>query len=334
MYMANHFGIRLFLFSGNDINFKSKTIDALFIEYGISMRNTTLFPHLLDNSQAIGRESTREAFTKAGTILVQPFVKPSKMQTFQLLLENKRFNELLIPHFLLDGPELLEKYLREFNRQIVMKPEKGSGGIGVMKISKKNNKYHIISENELTVLSKNEWIACSNALFQKKRYIVQPYIQSRTKSGAPFDIRIHARRGKGGNFIVDYAPRIGNPAGIVSNMHSGGYTLPIDIFLKLEWGETAKEIQAGLSEIGDTFPEYYQSFFDQTTSFVGLDIGIERIAKNGFRFRLFEVNAYPAFCPGIIIKDAVTQFEYYRYLYEKYYPNDQVRQRDVLKPAQ
>jgi UDP-N-acetylmuramoyl-tripeptide--D-alanyl-D-alanine ligase len=321
MYTANHFGICMFLFSGKDVDFESKTIEALFMKDGRQIRKTTPFPHLLDNSQDFSKKSLRDAFTEEGTILVQPFVKPSKMRTHRLLLRNKRFSELLIPHFLIDESESLKKHLLEFDGQIIAKPENGAGGIGVMKISKESNDYHIISGNNLKVLSESELVAHMDALFKEKRFIVQPYIRSLTKSGEPFDIRIHARRGKGGDFVVDYAPRIGNPAGVVSNMHTGGYTLPIDTFLKLEWGGVAKEIKTDLNEIGNTFPEYYQSFFDEITSFVGLDVGIERIAENGFRFRLFEVNAYPAFCPGVITKDAVTQFEYYRYLYEKYHQN-------------
>jgi UDP-N-acetylmuramoyl-tripeptide--D-alanyl-D-alanine ligase len=319
LYIADHFGVRLFLFSSADVDFESKTINALFMEEGKQLRKRTPFPHLVDNSHSFGSRTLRHALTEAGVILVQPFSKPSKMRTYNLISKNKRFSELLIPHFLLDKPESLEEYLRKFDRQIVIKPENGRGGVGVTKISKENGMYCTTSwKNKSETLLENEWNAYCDALFAGgKKYIVQPYIKSRTKSGAPFDIRIHARRGKSGEFVVLYAPRIGNPAGIVSNMHTGGYTMPIDTFLALEWGETWEEVRAGLNEIGDTFPEYYQSFFATTTSAVALDIGIERTAEGGFRFRLFEVNAYPLSFSAVT-EDAVTLIEYYRWLYEKH----------------
>lgn len=123
-----------------------------------------------------------------------------------------------------------------------------------------------------------------------KKYIVQPYIQSRTEEGLPFDIRIHVRRGKDGQWMpVKVYPRIGRGDGITSNLSQGGSIAQLKPFLKRQFMQNSIKIEKELNKLAVEFPTYFQRAYDKPLAALGLDIGIDEKGK----LWLFEVNPYP-----------------------------------------
>ena len=243
------------------------------------------------------------------------------MKTYELLKKDGLFEDLLIPTQELTKYEDLDFYLKQFNNEIIIKPTSGSRGIGVLRLLKKNDTYFANFNKENISLSECELKKYYNKHLTDKSLIVQPFINSKTIDGSPFDIRVHARKGEHGNFCIHYMPRIENSNRVVSNISTGGYSMDIDVFLKKEFGTLAKNIKSNLKKIGDNFPKYYISLYEGKKIFdLGLDIGILKY-ESGYKFYLFEVNIY---INGYTfeLEDAQTALEYYKYLYENHFQHN------------
>jgi UDP-N-acetylmuramoyl-tripeptide--D-alanyl-D-alanine ligase len=261
---------------------------------------------------------------KEDAIIVQPFSGYSKTKTYKLLSGGK-FKEMLIPTERVRTLDSVQDFLRRHDNKIFLKPRADSRGRRAIALTKRDDAYEIHTKTERVLLSED----ASASYFEQKlnpdstkafgRYIMQPFIDSVTQSGEPFDIRIYMQRGAGGAFTWVLVPRIGNSNGIVSNISAGGYSMAIDPFLKSEFGEMYETVYEKLEETVNTFPEYWQNLLPASTSNIGIDVGIQRTA-DGVSLYIFEVNSH---C-GLLIPDMKALriipafFEYYHYLYEKF----------------
>jgi UDP-N-acetylmuramoyl-tripeptide--D-alanyl-D-alanine ligase len=129
--------------------------------------------------------------------------------------------------------------------------------------------------------------------FKEQDYIVQPYVNSTTKEGNPFDIRIHVARGRGGKWdlVLCYA-LVGNKDGIVSNYTKGSGRYPnLPGFLELQFGEDWKNINKEIWRIIKTFPPELQKKRPKPIERITIDAAINRDNNNEIKF--FEVDTEP-----------------------------------------
>lgn len=313
MYTAKQFGIEMFIFHPDDVDIKTKTINGLFLERNEKVRRRVPFPTIIDNS-IIDAKEYEEVLRQLEkhSVFIRHSLKTTKLRTYNTLARDGRFSSILIPTEKISTVDQLTAALCVHDK-IIIKPASGGRGSGVRLVSKIADAYSL-TEKSLTIQLDGSGLGglVKNLNDRNVTYVWQPYIVSRTKSGNPFDVRIHARRGREGKFQVHLFPRIGNANGVVSNISTGGYSMDIDVFLKQEFGADSSKIKDELVNIGDTFPEYYQSFHDTKIFDVGMDVGIQS-SRGNHSMRLFEVNTYID-GPFFEIEDAITHFEYFRFL--------------------
>jgi hypothetical protein len=303
LFMAKEFGINLFLLKAKDFDAESGTVNGIFLENGIRIRRRVDLPHLLDNSGegCYIRSGIFADTVKERCVLVQPFRKLSKLGFHKMLLkiQNPEYKDVVIHSRKVRHTEDVFACLRRFDGKICLKPSVGSWGRGVMKIAEHGDSYEVTEKKIVKEFPKEEMAGFLDPLFDGMHYYVaQPFIISRTKHGHPYDIRVLARRGKGGAFVIFLIPRIGDADGIISNLHNGGYSMPIDPFLKMEFGDTWQEIKKRLTTFGQEFAECFQSEFTAQSSAFGFDKGIQRTEDNDVSFHLFEVNCPPRKTPS------------------------------------
>ena len=315
MVMATHYNIDFCLFGARSIDIKNMTIDALFMEEGKQVVKTISLPPLVDNSMA-GVAPFKKLKDKC--MLVQPFVRPSKSEIHKLLESEGTYRDWLIPTTRVKSAEDIKLFLREHN-DCIMKSIQGSGGTSVHKISVLGDAFVVLKGHSRTTMTDEQFTEYIDDLFKtgKSRYIVQPFLTCVTAFGEPYDIRLHCRRGKDNKIFVDLMPRIGSVNGVVSNVTSGGYTMPCEKFFVREFGGEAKAIQEKLEKFAIEFTEYFGGFFEERISALPIDVAVVREGEN-MKFYLFEVNAYPRICRTSPYSDIVNQFDYYKYLYDKY----------------
>lgn len=314
-YTARQFDIELFLFGPDDIDFEQKTVHAMFLEKNDKVYRTVPFPRIVDNSLPGKRYEPMLQQLEQDCVLVRHSLNTNKLRTYNRLRQEGSFKSILIPTLLLEDARTVPGFMEKFGESIVIKPLRGARGIGVLKITRQDGAYLTNYKNESRTRTFEEFLEFYKEILGHRTCIIQPYIRSRTKQGNPFDIRIHARRGAGGHFQVHLFPRIGNAAGLVSNISSGGFSMDTVTFLQREFPERWKNLHNELLALGATFPEYYQSFYDVPIFDVGMDMGIH-MTDGGHDLRMYEVNTYID-GPFFEIEDAITHFEYYRYLESK-----------------
>lgn len=315
-YVAKEFNIELLLFSPSDINFVDKTINAMMLENGAKVQKVVPFPKIVENSILYGEDGRKMALLEKDCYLIRHSLKTTKQKVYDMLLQDGRFKEFLIESHTIDTFEQFLLLFEQYYNDVILKPLRGARGIGVARITLEDGQYIVNAGNEKFFLKNvDEFSKFYEEHFTKRKHIFQPYITSRTHSGNPFDIRVHARRGAGGKFKVSPFPRIGNAAGVVSNIATGGYSMNFTTFLKVEFGNDWKMLYDKLMNFGSVFPEYYQSFFRVPIFDVGVDIGIQKRGDT-YDLKIFEVNTYID-GPFFEIEDAITHFEYFRYIDEK-----------------
>jgi len=314
LYMAKAFDIELFLFEPKDVNYENKTINGLFCEHGTVFRKVTPIPPLVDNHYT-GIDEELEKHTTLARI----YPGDTKFTTYTDLKNDGKYKDILIPTFLIEGYGDIKARLDEFN-EVVIKPVLGAQGVGVIKLAKDGERYQLVMGRESTYLSEQELSGYCNKNLSKD-YILQQYIDCRTRAGEPFDVRVSVVDMGWNQWTVTLYPRIGAAEGILSNNSTGGYCIPIDYFLKKEFGDEWIKIRDDLLQFGREFPAHYRNLIQREIFDLGIDIGITQSDK-GYKFWLFEANSMPPldnhFAGGNIgINMLVAYFKYYHYLYSQ-----------------
>lgn len=317
-YVAKQFDIELFLFTPYDINFENKTVNAVVLEGNKKVQKVVPLPKIIDCYPGFPNDETG---LKLKQLMGEYFFtrRPlgvTKQKVYDMLLEDGRFREFLIESHTIDTFEQFMALFTYYHNDVILKPLRGARGIGVARINFDANQYivNLKSEN-MSFKTLDEFAKFYAENFTQRRHILQPYIVSRTRQGNPFDIRIHARRGAGGKFKVSPFPRIGNANGVISNIAGGGHSMDYVTFLKVEFGDDWKMIFNKLMDFGSVFPDYYQAFFSVVIFDIGVDIGIQK-RGDSYEFKIFEVNTYID-GPFFEIEDAITYFEYFRFIDQK-----------------
>ena len=318
--MAKSFGIELYFFTAQDIHPEDKTVDAVLIEGNTRKPKTISLPIIIYNDEdSYTDKAAKEVrpLIKKECYLVRNGIVSTKQKIYDILNADGRFKKYLIETHIVETFERFLELFESYNRDVILKPEDGMQGAGIVRITFNATEY-VISSNEKKFLFKNidELKDYWNKYFIQRKYILQPYIVSRTKYGNPFDIRLHAHRGAQGKFCLIPYPRIGrNPKGILSNLSAGGYITSLHKFLQQEYGDKWEMVHHKLMYLGYNFPDYFQSLFKKRIQAMAIDVGIERIGDL-YELKIFEVQSIgPG--TGFLEKEvSVMNMEYLRYLGE------------------
>ena len=334
-YTAKNFNIELLLFTPKDIDFKNKTVKATTLDGFKKIQKVVPLPRIIDNPASIfgGEFGTELRQLSKEYFFTRNPINSTKQKIYDVLLADGLFKDFLIDTITIENFEHFLTLLGQYNNDVILKPSGGNEGKGVARISFDGKIYHITVKNDKIIITTDKDLQkFYDEHFSQVKYVLQPYIVSRTRHGNPFDIRIHTRRGAEGKFRVSPYPRIGNENGVVSNVASGGYTMNLDVFLQIEFGNDWEQLYKRIMDLGNTFPEYYQSFFKTTLFDVGIDVGIQRRDKN-YELKIFEVNTY---CGGSFVRvtDAVTRFEYFHYVAQKLNIKETAPKKVEVQPKQ
>ena len=243
------------------------------------VKRASRYPDVVYNTTGFSKESQLEAVDKLQREKI-PFTSHSigdKMTVYNNLKRYGKFSGYLVPsetvvserHFF----SLLNKY-----PDMVLKPSSGRQGVNVRRVRKGG------VPDDLPRLLAGE------------KYIVQPYINCRTKSGEPYDFRLHAQKGRGGAWAVPCVyPRISPDGGIVCNISRGGYTRDLTDFLKAEFGEEhysmKKYLEVFALQLAEHLDQIQKELYGEELDELGIDAGIDK------QLYIYEVNWRPGHPP-------------------------------------
>jgi len=177
----------------------------------------------------------------------------------------------------------------------IIKPRFGSGGKGIISITKNGNKYDLhykdinISCNEDQLIDRLKMIR-QKMKSAKRLYIIQEKINLPKYQNSVFDVRVIYQKGKDGKPLrTGMAARTANPNRITANLHQGGGKVQLSTILETLFNQTMD------GEIAEAIRKYSKIVFETLDRKVGPigETGIDFLIDQTGKVHLIEVNSIP-----------------------------------------
>ena len=282
-----------FFFTSEDVKYKQKKIRGyIYNEKGNLVRKTFSYPDvIIDRLRMRGIKGYEKIYTEFSDI---PFNNErdggaiSKSETYDIISKSPIFNSYLIPYRKVTSTDDILDFVKTHNK-IILKPSVGSFGDDIICIeAKAPNEFQVELGDEKSIKNMEELQEFVD-LYSAKPMVVQEFIESKTKHGAPFDVRIHILKDDKGEWnVANIYPRIGSVEGITSNLSSGGSTSTWASFFKHEFPEYEwKDFNRTLMEFSVEFCKFFETEINRSVNEIAIDIGIDR---NKMQLMFFEIN--------------------------------------------
>lgn len=296
-------GAELLYFSPGAVDFQERKINGYIYQNGEWINTISEFPDVICNVTSFSKGKQEEIAERLREEI--PFTSNSigsKETVYKNIMNYKEFSNYLVPsekvlsfeHF----TSLLDKY-----GEIVFKPSTGRQGINVYFISKESSSFKILSGVEKTNYALSDLSDFVTDRIGKEEYLIQPYINCRTKSGNSFDFRLHVQKNLEGEWVISKIyPRIAESGSIVCNISSGGYTCELTTFLKREFGDDYYNIQKYIEQftlqLAVHMDKIQKELYSEELDELGIDIGLDTNQK----ICIYEVNWRPGYPPSMNIE--------------------------------
>jgi len=291
-------GARLLYFSPGAVDFEKAMIDGYAYKDGTWERIRSPFPDVIYNTNSFSHDKQANAVELLRqTIPFTSYSIGSKETVYRNLMEDGRYADYLVPSEKLTSAEHLFTFL-EKHREVVFKPSWGHQGMDVYYIKAEDDGFRILLGTEEDRYDMEKTADFIQDKLKQEDYIVQPYINCRTKAGAPYDFRLHVQKGRGGQWMnpVIY-PRISANGSIVCNIGQGGYTSELTGFLKREFGaryyDIRKYVELFSLQFAGHMDEIQKELYGEELDELGIDIGLNETQK----IFVYEVNWRPGHPP-------------------------------------
>lgn len=194
---------------------------------------------------------------------------------------------------------------------IFLKPDEGTGGYGIFKITKTQKGYVLrrgtTSRNYITF---DALYSSIGKFLYKNKYVVQKGINLLKHKGRPFDIRVMVQKNRNGQLeSTGIIGRLAKPNKIVTNYHSGGTPLPIDTLLKTHLkGAARANFISKINSLGRKASIVLAKSYRRKKAF-GVDIAIDSHMKPW----ILEINTRPDMSIFNTLKDKTMYRRILRY---------------------
>ncbi|RHW37584.1 YheC/YheD family protein [Lysinibacillus yapensis] len=283
-------GINFFYFTPGRVDLKNRRINGLFYENGAWVERETEYPDVVYN--AGGTITAKQSSIVDALEKELPFTSHAigdKMSVYNRIKKGSLFAQYLIPSDNFEHVETALNYIEKFNA-IIIKPISGAKGESILLIEKRQDDYLlIISETEYAMSEERlkEWL--EELLTEEETYLVQPFIQSKTKQGHAFDLRLHVQKNGEGKWVLTAMyPRIASK-GIVANLSKAGFTSMTNPFFEEQFGKDFFDVKRYLEVFSVQFATHFDSLFDEPLDELGIDVGLDQNNK----IWIYEVNWRP-----------------------------------------
>ncbi|MGE7954181.1 YheC/YheD family protein [Lysinibacillus xylanilyticus] len=292
-------GAQFFYFTPRSVNFNTRSINGKVYEDGEWHDRKMPFPDVIYNAGSPEKLSVSKRIINRLKKEI-PFTTHSignKWNVMERLREAKKFDKYLIPTKIVKSADSFHKFMTTY-KKVVFKPIDGRKGKGIYFISQAGStNFEVRKDSEKSLYSKPQLDKLLADQLSTGTFIMQPYIQSVTKSGQVYDFRLHVQKnGEGKWIITTIYPRIAPNGSIIPNINNGGFTNYLDPFLEQEFEEDGYNIRRMLEHFSLSLAHHLDDIqivqFGEVIDEIGIDIGLDENQK----IWMYEVNWRPG-CP-------------------------------------
>ena len=313
-------GVELLYFSPGAVDFKKGVINGYQYNSGQWEDTVSRFPDVIYNTNSFHRDKQMSAVEQLCEKI--PFTSHSigsKVTVYQNLMNYKTYAPYLVPSEEVSSAEQFFAFLEKYP-EAVLKPSWGHQGMDVYHIKKEGDLFLVRLGADEARYDIEQTAAFLQSKIKEADYIIQPYINCRTKTGVPYDLRLHVQKGGRGEWVSPILyPRISANGSIVCNIGQGGYTSELTGFLKREFGaryfDVRKYIELFSLQLAEHMDQIQQELYGEELNELGIDIGLDEAQK----IFIYEVNWRPGHPPFTNINLSVIKntIRYAMYLVER-----------------
>jgi glutathione synthase/RimK-type ligase-like ATP-grasp enzyme len=116
------------------------------------------------------------------------------------------------------------------------------------------------------------------AIQQKRKYLVQKWLDLRNQNGNVYDVRVVMQKERQGNWtFIGMGIREGGRGKITSNLKSGGRPFEVQSYLEKQFGKVrTEEICAKIKDLSAQIPDCLERSYNKRLAELGLDLAIDR----------------------------------------------------------
>lgn len=305
-------GIHFFCFTYGDVDVEMEKING-WVYQGEWVRVERNFPDIVINSCSAKTKIHKKIRNKLKekSIFTSHYVG-HKMKVYKKILKGVTFADYLIPSFpVRDGLDVLA-FLEDKPRG-VFKSYRGNQGKKVFFLEKAGAIYMVKKGVEEQRFDKEGIVSFIENLIVKEKWLIQPYIQARTKNGRSYDFRLHMQKNGLGDWEITLIyPRLSSGERLNSNISSGGSRVELIPFLRKEFPNSWTLVMEKLEVFSLEFTKHFENLYKRPFDELGIDVGLDQDGK----LWIFEVNSRPG-CKQREFEVAKRHLAYCRYLASK-----------------
>jgi glutathione synthase/RimK-type ligase-like ATP-grasp enzyme len=295
---ADKLGIDAFVFT----DFNSAGVTGWKLQHGQWVAEQRALPKVFYNRsfrrrKNLGGKSSTQYLTEMGCIPLNSagFRKLAldKHMTYSSLVSEK-LGELGLPYTEKFKPESLVPFMTE-RANAILKPRFGSGGKGIIKLSKNGKGYELQYKDNVLTCPEDQLLERIESIRQKMKtadrlYIIQEYIALPKFQDSVFDVRVIYQKGPDGKpYRTGMAARVAAPNRVTANLHQGGGKAPLSSILESLFNQDMN------GPIANSIREYSKNIFEILDKKVGPigEVGIDFLIDQAGKVHLVEVNSVP-----------------------------------------
>jgi hypothetical protein len=212
----------------------------------------------------------------------------TKLGKYKYLIQNVHLKPYLPETYLATKENI--RLLLKTNKSVFLKPNHGTGGYGIYKISKLDKGLLLQSGFRSQKFASLDKVYTSLLkVFSRRRYLAQKGIPLLKFNNRPFDVRVMVQKNPTNHWeVTGVVGRLAKPKKIVTNYHSGGTPLLLEGLLSSHLHSNKKTYINKIRELGVHVSKYMSKHFSKYRSF-GIDVAIDSSLKPW----ILEVNTRP-----------------------------------------
>ncbi|OAS22105.1 YheC/YheD family protein [Paenibacillus oryzisoli] len=290
-HVASSYGARFFYFYPKQVDFEKKQIIGSYWRDGKWLKAIFPFPDVIYDRMRRKNSDNAEFYEALSPIPITHqlrFGVLNKIKVYQMIETVPDLCSALIPFQLLQDLDKTKAFI-DLHPSFILKPLRGSNGENIITVKRVGEHYEVFDQHLLHLMSRVE-LDQLLAILQPKDYFVQQLVESTTKEGYPFHIRVHVMKDGVGQWkIVFILPSLSlTPYRKITNHEKTFRTITKwEWFLNKQFGDKPGQIvDRKMKEFAFKMSNFLESKLGAGFHEIGLDLGIDQHGA----IQLFEAN--------------------------------------------